>query len=73
MSTRKPNIRPENLLDLSIDDVCSFIDDFNFNEEGISKLFRDNNVNGPILFGITAEELKEMDIASLGKRQKIIF
>ena len=52
MSTREvnrlniqPNERPKKLLDWSIDDVCAFIDDFNFREQGISQLFRDNEVD----------------------------
>ena len=69
----QPKARPENILDWSIEDVCSFIDALNFDDGEISNLFRQNRVDGETLFGITVEELKEIGINALGIRKKIIL
>src|SRR5436190_14446670 len=34
--------------------------------------FRDNDIDGEILFGMTAEDLKELGISSFGHRRKLL-
>src|SRR5438045_9142671 len=40
--------------------------------EQYTQLFRDNDIDGGILRGITAEDLKELGISSLGHRRKLL-
>src|SRR3954452_10439554 len=37
-----------------------------------AQLFRDNDIDGEILFGMTAEDLKELGISSFGHRRKLL-
>jgi hypothetical protein len=37
-----------------------------------SELFRDNDIDGEILCGMTAEDLKELGISSFGHRRKLL-
>jgi SAM domain (Sterile alpha motif) len=40
--------------------------------EQYAQLFRDNDIDGEILFGMTAEDLKELGISSFGHRRKLL-
>ena len=40
--------------------------------EQYTQAFRDNDIDGGILRGITAEDLKELGISSLGHRRKLL-
>src|SRR6201981_3810151 len=40
--------------------------------EQYAELFRDNELDGEILFGMTAEDLKELGISSFGHRRKLL-
>src|SRR5436853_6996041 len=40
--------------------------------EQYTQLFRDNDIDGEILRGITAEDLKELGISSFGHRRKLL-
>ena len=39
--------------------------------EQYAQLFRDNDIDGEILRGMTAEDLKELGISSFGHRRKL--
>ena len=39
--------------------------------EQYAQLFRDNDIDGEILCGMTAEDLKELGISSFGHRRKL--
>jgi SAM domain (Sterile alpha motif) len=38
----------------------------------IAQLFRDNDIDGEILCGMTAEDLKELGISSFGHRRRLL-
>jgi hypothetical protein len=40
--------------------------------EQYAQLFRDNDIDGEILCGMTAEDLKELGISSLGHRRRLL-
>jgi hypothetical protein len=40
--------------------------------EQYAQLFRDNDIDGEILCGMTAEDLKELGISSFGHRRRLI-
>ena len=40
--------------------------------EQYAQLFRDNDIDGEILCGMTAEDLKELGISSFGHRRKLL-
>ena len=40
--------------------------------EQYAELFRDNDIDGEILCGMTAEDLKELGISSFGHRRKLL-
>ena len=40
--------------------------------EQYAQLFRDNDIDGEILCGITAEDLKELGIRSFGHRRRLL-
>jgi class 3 adenylate cyclase len=40
--------------------------------EQYAQLFRDNDIDGEILFGMTAEDLKELGISSFGHRRRLL-
>jgi hypothetical protein len=40
--------------------------------EQYAQLFRDNDIDGEILIGMTAEDLKELGISSFGHRRKLL-
>src|ERR1700754_2989375 len=40
--------------------------------EQYARLFRDNDIDGEILCGMTAEDLKELGISSFGHRRRLL-
>ena len=40
--------------------------------EQYAQLFRDNDIDGEILYGMTAEDLKELGISSFGHRRRLL-
>ena len=40
--------------------------------EQYAQLFRDNDIDGEILYGMTAEDLKELGISSFGHRRRLV-
>src|ERR1700748_970494 len=40
--------------------------------EQYAELFHDNDIDGEILFGMTAEDLKELGISSFGHRRRLL-
>ena len=40
--------------------------------EQYGQLFRDNDIDGEILCGMTAEDLKELGISSFGHRRRLL-
>jgi hypothetical protein len=40
--------------------------------EQYAQLFRDNDIDGEILCGVTAEDLKELGISSFGHRRRLL-
>ena len=40
--------------------------------EQYAQLFRDNDIDGEILCGMTAEDLKELGISSFGHRRRLV-
>ena len=41
--------------------------------EQYAQLFRDNDIDGEILYGMTAEDLKELGISSFGHRRRLLY
>src|SRR5690348_5319066 len=63
-------MRPDNLIQWSVDGVCEFIEEFL--PKDIAAIFRNNEIDGKVLFGITEEQLENIGIKALGVRMKII-
>ena len=50
-------------------DVAAWLRGLGF--EQYAQLFRDNDIDGEILCGMTAEDLKELGISSFGHRRRL--
>ena len=51
-------------------DVAAWLRGLGF--EQYAQLFRDNDIDGEILCGMTAEDLKELGISSFGHRRRLL-
>ena len=51
-------------------DVAAWLRGLGF--EQYAQLFRDNDIDGEILCGMTAEDLKELGISSFGHRRRLV-
>src|ERR1700726_3861693 len=51
-------------------DVAAWLCGLGF--EQYAQLFRDNDIDGEILYGMTAEDLKELGISSFGHRRRLV-
>ncbi|PYI32321.1 putative SAM and PH domain protein [Aspergillus indologenus CBS 114.80] len=69
--SRRPSVGALSVSDWSPRDVVSWLQSLEFDESVIEKFFI-NDITGSILLELQAEDLKELDIQSFGKRHRLM-
>lgn len=67
---RSPYYEPEEVMNWSTSQVCSWMQSLGF-EYSIIEKFEKNDISGAILIDLKWEDLKELEIASFGKRVEL--
>ncbi|KAI3066737.1 hypothetical protein CBS147343_7197 [Aspergillus niger] len=68
---REPNTKEQEVADWTTQDVVTYMQRCGFDEAVVEKFFI-NDITGSILLELQAEDLKELDIQSFGKRHRLM-